>query len=92
MALNQNGNSGDKQRSLRASSGIPRVTVFIERDYSQGIQVRFQEKFPLELEGKVRILPGMPYVLAICVDSQRESCVVYFARWILSCFKASFTG
>ncbi|GAU92465.1 hypothetical protein RvY_04542 [Ramazzottius varieornatus] len=31
----------------------PRFTVFIERDYSQGIQVKFQEKFPPELDGKM---------------------------------------
>ena len=30
--------------------------VFIQRDFSDGTAVRFQNKFPQELEGKVQIL------------------------------------
>ena len=29
------------------------MKVFIQRDYTEGTAVKFQEKFPLELEGKV---------------------------------------
>jgi hypothetical protein len=29
------------------------IKLFIQRDYSEGIAVKFQERFPSELEGKV---------------------------------------
>lgn len=31
------------------------VKLFIQRDYSDGTAVKFQERFPRELEGKVKI-------------------------------------
>lgn len=30
------------------------IKLFIQRDYSEGTAVKFQERFPSELEGKVR--------------------------------------
>lgn len=32
----------------------PSIKLFIQRDYSEGTAVKFQERFPSELEGKVR--------------------------------------
>jgi hypothetical protein len=32
------------------------VKLFIQRDYSQGTAVKFQERFPPELEGKVTMM------------------------------------
>ena len=31
------------------------IKLFIQRDYSEGTAVKFQERFPAELEGKVNI-------------------------------------
>jgi len=39
--------------SARGAPCPPTHKVFIQRDYSEGTQVRFQSKFPTELEGKV---------------------------------------
>jgi len=39
--------------SARGAPCPPTHKVFIQRDYSEGTQVRFQTKFPSELEGKV---------------------------------------
>nr|CAG4636663.1 EOG090X0IRX [Eubosmina coregoni]SVE70177.1 EOG090X0IRX [Eubosmina coregoni] len=39
--------------SLRGAPCPPTQKVFIQRDYSEGTQVRFQAKFPTELEGKI---------------------------------------
>lgn len=33
------------------------MKVFVQRDYSDGTSVRFQSRFPTELEGKVCIQP-----------------------------------
>jgi len=43
--------------SARGAPCPPTHKVFIQRDYSEGTQVRFQTKFPSELEGKVRMRP-----------------------------------
>ncbi|KAK4002970.1 golgin subfamily A member 7 [Daphnia magna] len=39
--------------SARGAPAPPTQKVFIQRDYSEGTQVRFQPKFPSELEGKI---------------------------------------
>ncbi|OQV26082.1 putative Golgin subfamily A member 7 [Hypsibius exemplaris] len=52
MAQN-NANGKGTSYAYAPVSTSSRYAVFIERDYTQGIQVRFQEKFPAELDGKM---------------------------------------
>ena len=33
----------------------PSIKLFIQRDYSEGTAVKFQERFPSELQGKVKM-------------------------------------
>ena len=40
--------------------------VFIQRDYSEGTAVRFQNKFPSELEGKVTDVYVLYLILYFC--------------------------
>jgi hypothetical protein len=40
--------------SARGAPCAPSHKVFVQRDYSEGTSVKFQTKFPPELEGKVR--------------------------------------
>nr|CAG4641350.1 EOG090X0IRX [Eulimnadia texana] len=39
--------------SVRGAPKSPCQKVFVQRDYSEGTSVRFQNKFPAELEGKI---------------------------------------
>ena len=48
--------------SARGAPCPPTHKVFIQRDYSEGTQVRFQSKFPTELEGKVNTKDTSSYV------------------------------
>ena len=45
------------QKSDRSPARSPNgFKVFVQRDYTEGTAVKFQVKYPLELEGKVRHL------------------------------------
>ena len=43
--------------------------MFIQRDYSEGTSVKFQTKFPPELEGKVSIPSCIPSSLSASIGS-----------------------
>lgn len=47
-------NHGTPLEDLAGSRSAGCLKVFIQRDYSEGTSVKFQTKFPPELEGKVR--------------------------------------
>nr|XP_053631713.1 golgin subfamily A member 7B-like isoform X2 [Cherax quadricarinatus] len=46
-------NHGTPLEDLAGSRSAGCLKVFIQRDYSEGTSVRFQTKFPPELEGKI---------------------------------------
>lgn len=48
-------NNGSRAGETEQMAPIQCLKVFIQRDYSEGTIVKFQTRFPTELEGRVRI-------------------------------------
>lgn len=47
-------NNGRSTECEQMAAPPPCLKVFIQRDYSEGTVVKFQTRFPSELEGRVR--------------------------------------
>ncbi|XP_055350609.1 golgin subfamily A member 7-like isoform X2 [Paramacrobiotus metropolitanus] len=85
-------NSNGKPNNHHMSSNHPGQqtarSIFVERDYTQGIQVRFLDKFPPELEGKLE--PGTFQAIIqrlneIYEDAETPSCATAWENCIGCC-------
>jgi hypothetical protein len=79
-----------QQMRLTASSSSSCAKVFIQRDYSEGVGVKFETKLPNELQGKIdssEFEQVITRINAIYAEAERLSARTYLEN-CLSCLTA----